>query len=101
MLKNDYEIITAQSGEEALKLCQQGLVPDAILLDLVMPDLDGWNTFDKIKEISSLNDVPIAFFTSIFEIEDIKRAFDIGIDEYISKPVEKDLLLKTLKLMIK
>ncbi|MDR2966079.1 MAG: response regulator [Treponema sp.] len=101
MLKNNYEVVTAKSGEDALKLCQQGLVPDVILLDLIMPDLDGWDTFDKIKEISSLNDVPIAFFTSIFEIDDIKRAFDIGVDEYISKPVEKDLLIKTLTRMIK
>jgi CheY-like chemotaxis protein len=96
MLKADFEIVTAKSGEEALNLFYHGLVPTIILLDLIMPDMDGWDTFERIRAIGGLHDVPIAFFTSSFEIDDIKRAFDIGVNDYISKPVEKEELMKTI-----
>jgi methyl-accepting chemotaxis protein len=99
MLKNDYDIIIANSGNEALTQFHQGLVPDLILLDLVMPDMDGWDTFEIIKGIGALHDVPIAFFSSSFEIDDIRRAFDIGANEYISKPVKREELLKTVSEM--
>jgi CheY-like chemotaxis protein len=101
MLKSDYDVITATSGNEALNMFYQGFVPTIILLDLVMPDMDGWDTFEKIRAMSELHHVPIAFFTSSFEIEDIKRAFDMGVDEYISKPVEKHELMKTVQAMLK
>ena len=100
LLKDDFDVITAGSGSEALALFHQGLVPDAILLDLVMPDMDGWDTFERIKAIGGLHDVPIAFFTSSFEIDTIKKAFDVGVDEYISKPVNKEELMKTLNKML-
>ena len=101
MLKDDYRVITANSGIEALELLNQGLAPDAILLDLVMPNMDGWATFEKAKDICSQNQIPIAFFTSSFEIELIKKAFNIGVSEYISKPVNKEELMKVIKKMLK
>jgi len=101
MLKNDYHVITANSGIEALELLNQGIVPDAILLDLVMPDMDGWATFEKAKDICSKNKIPIAFFTSSFEIEIIKKAFNVGVNEYISKPINKKELMKVIKKMLK
>jgi CheY-like chemotaxis protein len=100
MLGNSYDVVTVQSGNEALTKFHQGFVPDIILLDLIMPDMDGWDTFERIKGISGLHEVPIAFFTSSFEIDDIRRAFDIGVVEYISKPVEKNELLKTVERMM-
>ena len=101
MLKDEYHVITANSGAEALELLNQGVIPNAILLDLVMPDMDGWATFEKAKDICSQNQVPIAFFTSSFEIEIIKKAFNVGVNEYISKPVNKEELIKVIKKMLK
>ena len=101
MLRDDFEIITAKSGEEALNLFYHGLVPTIILLDLIMPNMDGWDTYERIRAIGALHEVPIAFFSSSFDIDDIKRAFDIGVNEYIPKPVEKEQLMKIIQKMLK
>jgi len=64
VLSNEYEVTCAKSGREALNLFYQGLVPQLTLLDLIMPDMDGWNTYSRIKAIGGLYDTPIAFFTA-------------------------------------
>ena len=97
ILKNEYEVITAQSGEDALKYLIKGLIPDIILLDVLMPNMDGWETYHKIRGISLLINTPIAFFTSLNESENIKYAQGIGAAGYITKPFEKDELLEKIK----
>jgi len=94
VLQNKYDISTAKSGKEALGLFYQGLVPQLILLDLIMPGMDGWNTYTRIKAISGLYDTPIAFFTASNDPKDIQRAREMGAVDYIKKPYDKDDLLK-------
>ncbi|MDR2501395.1 MAG: response regulator [Treponema sp.] len=86
MLRREYEIFTAQSGNEALDHFLTGLFPDLILLDILMPNMDGWETYNKIRGISLLKDIPIVFLTSVSESEEIKRAFSMGAVDYIIKP---------------
>jgi methyl-accepting chemotaxis protein len=93
VLHDNYEVITSRSGKEAMTLFYQGLVPQLILLDLVMPDMDGWDTYGRIKAISSLYDIPIAFFTVSDDPKDIQRAHEMGAVDYIKKPYDKDDLL--------
>jgi methyl-accepting chemotaxis protein len=93
VLSNEYEVLTAKSGKDALGLFYQGLVPQLILLDLIMPDMDGWNTYSRIKAISSLHDTPIAFFTSSNDPKDVKHAHDMGAVDFIKKPYDKDDLI--------
>ncbi|GBU29236.1 hypothetical protein R84B8_02800 [Treponema sp. R8-4-B8] len=88
VLQDDYEISTAKSGKEALGLFYQGMVPKLILLDLIMPDMDGWDTYSRIKAIGGLHDTPIAFFTSSNDPKDIKHAHEMGAVDYIKKPFE-------------
>jgi len=97
VLQESYDIVTAKSGKEALGLFYQGLIPNLILLDLLMPDMDGWSTYTKIKDMSNLHDIPIAFFTVSDDPEDIKHAHEIGAVDYIKKPYDKDDLLKRIK----
>jgi CheY-like chemotaxis protein len=92
-LSNEYEVSTAKSGKEALGLFYQGLVPQLILLDLVMPGMDGWNTYDRIKAISGLHDTPIAFFTASDDPKDKQHAREMGAVDYIKKPYERNDLL--------
>jgi CheY-like chemotaxis protein len=100
VLQSQYNVVTAQSGKEALSLFYQGLVPQLILLDLMMADMDGWETFNRIKMVSSLHDTPIAFFTASTDPKDIKRAYEIGAVDYIKKPfVANDLLFRIGKLL--
>jgi len=93
VLSTEYDISSAASGKEALALFYQGLVPQLILLDLVMPDMDGWNTYSRIKAISGLHDIPIAFFTSSSDPKDISQAREMGAIDYIKKPYDKDDLI--------
>jgi len=90
VLRDDYEISTVKSGKEALALFYQGLVPELILLDLIMPDMDGWDTYGRIKAIGGLYDIPIAFFTSSSDPKDIKHAYEMGAVDYIKKPYDND-----------
>jgi methyl-accepting chemotaxis protein len=93
ILEKDYQIITADSGKAALSLFYQGLVPHLIVLDLLMPDMDGWSTHERIKQISNTHSVPIAIYTSSEDPEDRSRAQKIGAVDYIRKPARKDELL--------
>ena len=98
MLKDDYIVYNAKSGAEALKyLCNSELVPNLILLDILMPDMDGWEVFHRIRGISLLKKVPIAFITSLTEASEEERAFDIGAVDYIKKPYEKEELLTRIE----
>jgi len=101
VLSNDYEVSTAKSGKEALGLFYQGLVPQLILLDLMMPGIDGWDTYSRIKAIGGLHDTPIAFFTASSDPKDIQRAREMGAVDYIKKPYDKDDLLKRVGAIIK
>jgi methyl-accepting chemotaxis protein len=93
-LKTDYDVTCAKSGKEALNLFYQGLVPQLILLDLIMPDMDGWDTYSRIKAIGGLYDTPIAFFTSSNDPKDIEHAHEMGAVDFIKKPYDKDDLLR-------
>jgi methyl-accepting chemotaxis protein/ActR/RegA family two-component response regulator len=90
VLKDNYNVVTAQSGKEALGLFYQGLVPQLILLDLIMPEMDGWNTYSRIKAIGSMHDTPIAILTSSDDPKDLQHARELGAVDYIKKPFKKD-----------
>jgi CheY-like chemotaxis protein len=93
MLEKDYEVVTANSGKEALSLFYSGLIPHVIMLDLVMPDMDGWDTFDRINKIGDLHNVPISIYSSSEEPADKARAQKLGAVDFIHKPCNKDELL--------
>jgi methyl-accepting chemotaxis protein len=101
VLSNDYDVTTAISGKEALGLFYQGLVPQLILLDLIMPEMDGWDMYGRIKAIGGLYDTPIAFFTTSTDPKDIEHAREIGAVDYIKKPYDKDDLLQRIARILK
>jgi methyl-accepting chemotaxis protein len=101
VLRDEYDVTTAESGKEALGLFYQGLVPNLILLDLVMPGMDGWHTYTRIKAIGDLHDTPIAFLTASDDPEDIKHAKEMGAVDYIKKPYDKDDLLSRIGKIVK
>jgi len=101
VLRDNYDVSLAKSGKDALGLLYQGLVPKLILLDLIMPEMDGWNTYSRIKAISGLHDTPIAFFTSSNDQKDIKHAHEMGAVDYIKKPYDKDDLFRRIERILK
>jgi PleD family two-component response regulator len=97
ILESEYEVITAKSGFEAMSLFYRGLVPTVILLDLIMPEMDGWDTYERIRAISELHSVPIALFTSSDDPKDKAKAGQMGVHDYIMKPSKKSDLLERMR----
>jgi two-component system, sensor histidine kinase and response regulator len=85
VLSEDYNISIANNGANALKNIHQ-LMPDLILLDIMMPDMDGFQVCRELKENEKTCDIPIIFLTAKTEIDDIMKAFDTGAVDYITKP---------------
>jgi len=101
MLSEKYEITITKSGKEALEMLTKGFAPNLILLDVLMPDMDGWETFNRIKAIGLLHTAPVVFVSSATGAEEKKHADTIGAADFIVKPFEKESLLKRIKVLIK
>ena len=100
MLKDKYDIIFAKSGQEAIDHLVKGALPDIILLDIVMPIMDGWETYYKLKGIGLLRNIPVVFVTSLHGEDDVKYAYEIGAADYIMKPyAQSDLLIRIEKIL--
>jgi putative two-component system response regulator len=100
-LKDEYEILKAISGEDALKyLYNNEFTPDLIMLDIIMPYMDGWEVFNRIKAIGLLKNVPIVFLTSEDGEREKKRARELGAVDYITKPYTKTFLIETINEII-
>jgi CheY-like chemotaxis protein len=101
MLGDEYEVTTVNSGKEALKLFFQGFVPNMVLLDLTMPEMGGWDTFVRIRDISKLHKTPIAIYTSSDDPKDRAKAKELGAVDYIKKPLAKAEMLEKVARLIK
>ena len=94
----DYDIITANSGPECLKILETN-VPDLILLDIMMPEMNGWEVFNKIKENTEWVDIPIVFLTARADRTAENAGNFLG-DAYIEKPFEfEDFKLRIKKIL--
>ena len=95
-----YDIKSATNGKEAIKKAKIFL-PEIILLDVMMPEMDGIETCTIIKEIPSLNNTRIIFLSARNEDYTQLSAFDAGADDYITKPVKPKILLKKIASILK
>jgi CheY-like chemotaxis protein len=101
-LRDEYDVVTVKSGKEALGLFYQGLVPQLILLDIIMPEMGGWDTYARIKAISGLHDTAMVFCSSSDDPKDMQKARELGAVDYIKKPIKRaDLLNKVGKILKK
>ena len=100
-LENEgYQIFTATNGVEAIKKSKE-TQPHLILLDVMMPEMDGIEACEKIREIDSLKDVLIAFFTARGEDYSQLAGFEAGADDYITKPVKPKILVSKVKSLLR
>lgn len=91
MLRDEYEIIGAGSGQEALKLVPL-THPDLILLDVMMPEMSGFEVCTVLKGQESFRDIPVIFITALVEETDEARGFEAGAVDYITKPFKPAIL---------
>jgi putative two-component system response regulator len=98
ILKDKYEVFMVKSGKEALEfLGTNKIIPDLILLDILMPEMDGWAVFDKINDIAALKFTPIMFYTSLDEESAREKAYELGAFDYITKPCKPSVLQSKIK----
>jgi len=96
LLKQDYEVITAESGEEAIIRFQED-APDIILMDIMMGGMSGLEATEKIKALSGDKWVPVIFMSALVSDEDKIRGLEVGGDDYVTKPIEFNILGAKLK----
>ena len=89
---NDYEVFTAYDGQEGLDQARK-LKPDLILLDLMLPKLDGYKVCQMLKFDEKYKQIPVILFTARAQEADLKLGEEMGADAYLTKPFEPSILL--------
>lgn len=100
LLKEGYEVFTAQNGAEALKAAAE-CRPHLILLDMMMPVMDGAQTCRAIREDPRLRDTMVVFLSALGEEEQQLTGFGVGADDYLTKPIKMKLLVSRVQAILK
>ena len=93
---NNYEVIVAYDGEEGLERAERD-EPDLIILDIMLPKINGFDVCRKLKIDENFKDIPIIMLTAKFQANDIKFGMAMGADAYITKPFEPHVLLEKMR----
>ena len=100
LLGGDYNLKTAATGEEALEIALD-FIPDLILLDIMMPGMDGYEVCRRLREYSILSDTQIIIVSAKGELYDRIKGHEMGADDYISKPFEEENFLESVNFFLK
>ncbi len=92
LLKDDYKVKVATHGQQALDLASQSPRPTLILLDIMMPEMDGYSVCSELKRRAETAGIPVIFLTARAETEDEKYGFELGAVDYITKPISPPIL---------
>ncbi|PCI99020.1 MAG: DNA-binding response regulator [Flavobacteriales bacterium] len=98
--KEGFDVLTATSGREAIEIAKENN-PDLIILDVMMPEMDGIETCQEIRSTEGLKDVLIAFLSARGEDYSQVAGFDAGADDYITKPIKPRLLVSRVKAILR
>ena len=99
-LDSDYHVVCVESGEKCLEMLEHNQIPDLILLDIMMPDMSGWETRDKIKDNLSWRNIPVVFLTARTD-RIAKDAGSFLAEDYIEKPFEISELKQRIDKILK
>lgn len=97
----EYIVVTATSGAQTIELISDGNRPDLILLDILMPDMDGYQTLKRLKADPATQNIPIVFLTGKDEIEAEVKGFELGAIDYITKPFNIPVVLARVRSHLK
>jgi len=98
--KEQYRINVARDGVQALQAVER-VSPDLILLDVMMPEMDGFETCRRLKAMADTRDIPIIFLTAKVETDDIVAGFELGAADYVTKPFNSTELLARVRTHLK
>lgn len=94
-----YEVLSAHHGEEALLLAESE-VPDLVILDIMMPRMDGYETAEKLRANDVTRDIPLVFLSAKAQAADIERGEQYDVDEYITKPFDPSELIEVVERLV-
>ena len=97
VLKSEYRVVPARDGERALKVAQSDNPPEMILLDIMMPEMDGFEVCRRLKEDEKTKNIPVIFVTGKTESDDVDRGMQLGAVDFIIKPIEPQVVLDKVK----
>ena len=89
MLRPEYTVYAAKNGQSAIRIAKKQL-PDVILLDILMPDMDGYEVLSLLKSDEETRKIPVIFVTGLINPEDEKKGLEMGAADYISKPFDAE-----------
>ncbi|UMB52669.1 response regulator [Lutibacter sp. A64] len=92
----DYKVVTASNGKRGIEQARI-MLPDLIICDIMMPELDGYDVFKLLSEDEATKKIPFIFMSAKTEVKDIRKGMDLGADDYLTKPVEEELLLSAIE----
>jgi len=95
-----YEVVLTQDGSDALNRIKE-ILPDVILLDVMMPKVDGFEIARRLKEDGETETIPVVMVTALKEVEDRVKALEVGADDFLSKPVDRSELIATVNSQLK
>ena len=87
-----YDVLLAHHGEEAIKLTTAEH-PDLVILDIMMPKLDGYQTCERLKQVEATKNIPVIFLSAKAQASDIERGKEYGVAEYLTKPFDPNELI--------
>lgn len=101
LVTNGYQVTPAYSGEEALEKIKRE-IPNLILLDIMMPKIDGYQVCEELRKNEETKEIPIIFVTAKTEVKDWTHAiFNVGVNSYITKPINPKKLLEKVKSVLR
>ena len=92
-----YEPVPAASGKEVVECLRNSRLPDLILMDVMLPDIDGFKILERIRSHKVIGDIPVVMVSGQAEIADISRGFTAGADGYVTKPTTRKALLGVIE----
>jgi DNA-binding response OmpR family regulator len=99
LTRSGYEVIAAADGQEALQLARER-PPDLMVLDVMMPRLDGYELTRRVRAEESLRSVPVILLTARSQESDVSRGFEVGADDYLKKPFSPDELVARVRAVL-
>jgi putative two-component system response regulator len=93
LLSDQYRILGANGGRRALSIAMAAPKPDLILLDVMMPETDGYQVLSSLKQADATRDIPVIFVTALSDMADERRGFALGAVDYITKPIRPEIVL--------
>ena len=95
----NYEVLSAQSGVQALQIASENH-PDIVILDIMMPEMDGYEILEKKREKEDTKDIKVVMLSALAKESDIRNAMDLGADGFLTKPILANKLYEALEKLI-